>query len=45
MRKRELTAELTARLEAANQTIELLRAKLCGDDHEYVKVGAGSISS
>lgn len=35
MRKRELAA----RLEAANQTIELLRAKLCGNDHEYVKVG------
>ncbi len=45
MRKRELTAELTARLEAANQTIELLRAKLCGDDHEYVKVGESVLNA
>ena len=35
MRKRELIA----RLEGANQTIEILRAKLCGNDHKYVKVG------
>lgn len=38
-------SELKAELEAANSTIEYLRAKLCKDGHEWVKVGEKTVFS